>query len=145
MAIMRFSDAAAHAMLDGTGGLIGFLNTGAGVAQINYYNGTMVATGDTAIGSQVLLATLDYSDPVEAGASATRKVVFDPITTENAVADGVATFAIVLNANGDRAWACDVGNLSSTAAIKLGNTTFTTGLPVGLTSAEIAIPATITT
>lgn len=145
MAIMRFSDAAAHAMLDGTGGLIGFLNTGAGVAQIKYYNGTMVATGDTAIGSQVLLATLDYSDPVEAGASATRKVVFDPITTENAVGDGVATFAIVLNANGDRAWACDVGNLSSTAAIKLGNTTFATGLPVGLTSAEIAIPATITT
>lgn len=145
MAIIRFSEAAAHAMLEGSGGLIGFLNTGAGNATIEFYNGTMVATGDTAIGAQTLLCTLDFSDPIEAGAAASRAVALDTITGANAVDDGTGTFAIVYNANGDRAWASDVGNLSSTAAIKLGNTTFTTGLPVGLTSATISIPVTITT
>lgn len=145
MAIIRYSDAAAHAMLDGAGGLVGFLNTGAGAPTIAFYSGTMVATGDTAIGSQTLLVTLTFSDPIEAGAAASRTLTYDTITGANAVASGTGTFAIVFNGNGDRAWAADVGNLSSTASIKLGNTTFTSGLPVGLTAAATAIPVTITT
>jgi len=144
MAIVRYSDAAAHAMLDGAGGLVGFLNTGAGACEIEFYSGTMVATGDTAIGAQTLLCTVTCSDPVEAGAAASRSVTLDPITGANAVDDGVGTFAIFYNANGDRAFAVDVGNLSSSAVVKLGNTTFTTGLPVGITGWTISIPVTLT-
>jgi len=145
MAIMRFSTAAAHAMLDGTGGLVGYLNAGASAPNIKFYNGAMVATGDTALGAQVLLATLAFTDPIQAGVSANRAVVFAAITGANAVFDGTGTFAIVFNGNGDRAWACDVTLTAGTGAIKLGNTIFTNGLPVGLTESSISIPITIAT
>jgi len=142
MAITRYSDAAANAMLDS--GLIPFINSGAGNAEFEFYNGTILATGETAITTQTLLATIACSDPVEAGAAASRVVNFDTITGANAVDDGTGTFAILNNANGDRVAVYDVGNLSSTAAIKLGNTTFTTGLPSGLTGFTISVPVTLT-
>jgi len=142
MAITRYSNAAANAMLDS--GLIPYINSGAGAAEFEFYNGAILATGDTAITTQTLLATIVCSDPVEAGAAASREVAFDTITGANAVADGTGTFAILNNANGDRVAVYDVGNLSSTAAIKLGNTTFTTGLPSGLTGFTISVPVTLT-
>lgn len=143
MGTIRYSDAAAGAMLDGSGGLIGFLNTGAGTATIEFYNLTMPTTGDTALGSQVLLATLTLSDPVEAGASASRAVTLDTITGANAVADGTGTFAILYNANGDRAALVDVGNLTSSAVIKLSSTSFYSGQAVNLSAATISIPTTL--
>ena len=142
MSTIRYSDAASNAMLDI--GLVAFINSGAGAPEIEYYNGTMPATGDTAIGSQILLATLTCSDPWEAAAAASRSVAADAITGANAVADGSSTFAILLNGNGDRVLYADVGSLSSTAAAKLANTTFTSGLPIAITAASISIPVTIT-
>ena len=83
MSTIRYSDAASNAMLDS--GLVAYINTGAGAPEIEYYNGTMPATGDTAITTQVLLATLPCSDPWEAGAAASRSVAADTITGANAV------------------------------------------------------------
>ena len=128
-------------MLDS--GLIPYINDGAGNAEFEFYNGTILATGDTAITTQTLLATIACSDPVEAAAAASRSVDFDTITGANAVANGTGTFAILKNANGDRVAVYDVGNLSSSAAIKLGNTTFTAGLPAGLTGFSISVPVTL--
>ena len=142
MSTIRYSDAASNAMLDT--GLVAYINTGASAPQIKFYNGTMPATGDTAIGSQILLATLTCSDPWEAAAAASRSVAADAITGANAVADGTATFAILLNGNGDRVALMDVGNLSSSAAIKMSSTAFVTGQPVSMTSLTISIPATLT-
>lgn len=142
MSITRYSDAAANAMFDG--GLVAYINSGASAPEINFYNGTMPATGDTAITSQTLLGTLPCSDPFEAGAAAGREVEFDAITGANAVANGTSTFLEILNGNGDRVLYCDVGSLSSTAAAKMANTTFTSGLPIAVTAAAISIPVTIT-
>jgi succinate dehydrogenase/fumarate reductase cytochrome b subunit len=142
MSTIRYSDAASNAMLDT--GLVDYINTGAGAPEIEFYNSTMPATGDTAIAAQVLLATLTCSDPWEAGAAASRSVAADTITGANAVADGTATFAILYNGNGDRVALMDVGNLSSSAAIKMSSTAFVTGQPVSLTSLTISVPASLT-
>lgn len=141
MSTTRYSDAAANAMLDS--GLVPYINTGASAPQIKFYNGTMPATGDTAITSQTLLGTLTCSDPVEAGAAASRAVDFDTITGANAVAGGTCTFLEILNGNGDRALYADVGNLSSSAAAKMSSTTFVNGQPISITAASISIPVTI--
>lgn len=142
MATIRYSDAACNAMLDS--GLVAYINTGASAPEIKFYNGTMPATGDTAIGSQVLLATLTCSDPWEAGAAASRAVEADTITGANAVATGTATWGVLLNGNGDRVMLFDVGSLSSSAACKMSSTSFVSGQPVSLTAFEISIPATLT-
>lgn len=141
MSTIRYSDAAANAKLDI--GLVPYINTGASAPQIKFYNGTMPATGDTAITSQILLATLTCSDPWEAGAAASRSVASDAITGANAVADGTMTFAILLNGNGDRVALMDVGNLSSSAAIKMSSTAAVTGQPVSITALTISIPTTL--
>lgn len=141
MSATRYSDAAANSMFDG--GLVAYINTGAGVAQFKFYNGSMPATGDTAISGQTLLGTLDCSDPIEAGAAASRTLTFDTITGANAAATGTCTFLVLLNGNGDKVLYADVGSLSSTAACKLASTTFTSGLPIAITAAAISIPTTI--
>jgi hypothetical protein len=143
MAIVRYSDAAAAAMLDGPG-LIPYINAGTGNATIKFYTGTVPATGDTALGSQTLLATLTCADPVEAGAAASRTVTFDTITGANAVANGTSTFAIIENPDVDRVAVVDVGNTSSTATIKLTSTAFVSGQPAGLTALTVSIPVTLT-
>lgn len=142
MSTIRYSDAAANAMLDS--GLVPYINTGAGTPEIEFYNGTMPTTGDTAIGSQVLLATLTCSDPWEAGAAASREVAADTITGANAVASGTATWGVLLNGNGDRVCLFDVGGLSSSAAVKMSSTAFVSGQPVSLTALTISIPASLT-
>ena len=142
MATIRYSDAACNAMLDS--GLVTYINTGSGDPEIEIYNGTMPATGDTAIGSQTLLVTLPCSDPWEAGAAADRTVEADTITGANAVAGGTMTFGILLNGNGDRVALFDIGNLSSSAAVKMSSTTAVIGQPVSITALSITVPASLT-
>jgi len=140
MAIVRYSDGAAAAMLDG---LEGYINTGAGDAVFKFYTGTIPTTGDTAIGSQTLLATVTCSDPVETGPAASRELVYDTITGANAVADGVATFAAHISADDEPVAYFDVGNLSSSAALRMSSTSFVTGQPINITSMKLRVPVTI--
>ena len=67
MATIRPSLAVRNAQLDAINTLT---NAGAGAGTIKIYTGTIPTNEDTAIGSQVLLGTLTFTDPAASAASA---------------------------------------------------------------------------
>ena len=77
--------AAANAVVD-------LVDAGSGAGKLRIYDGTQAATADTAIGAQVLLAELTFSDPAFGNAS-------NGVATANAItADSSA------NATGTASW-----------------------------------------
>ena len=87
------------------------------------------------------LAVLKLSDPA-AGEAADSELVFNPIAEEDAaLAQGQASAAMVFDAAGEAVFACNVGDESSDAVIRLNTTRIFRGGPARLNSFRLMMPS----
>jgi hypothetical protein len=137
----QFADATVIAGLAAQGAL---MNTGF----LEIYSGTQPTDANTAIGAQVLLATLAFSatawgTPVASGSPGSRTVTMtaNTITGANAGATGTAAWARMYASNGTTVVAdCSVGTASTD--IVLNTVALVSGIPVSVTSLTITRPET---
>ena len=89
---------------------------------------------------QRVLAVLKLSSPATM-AAVDGEIEFEDIAEEDAaLAQGTATRARILAADGSEILTCDVGDTDSHAVIKLNTTKIFRGGPVRLTSFRLVIP-----
>lgn len=111
------------------------IDTGAGTAALNVYDGTPPANVDTALSGNTLLAELNLSNPafgaaadITPGARATANAITDDSSANNT---GTPTFYRVFNRNGDAV-------MQGTAGVGSGDLNFgasiVSGQPVSITS-----------
>jgi hypothetical protein len=128
MANVRISLAQRNAHLDALAAAIDAGTAGT----IKIYSGTQAATADTAIGAQVLLATLTFTDPCAPSASG-GVLTFSAITQDTAAdATNTATWARIATSAGTTIFDCDVG--TSGATINFTTVAFVTGAAIQMTS-----------
>jgi len=91
-------------------------------------------------GDQIVLAVLKLSDPATRVAGG-GELVFNTIAEEDAaVAQGSATTARLVAADGTEVFSCDVGDENSDAVIKLNTTKIYRNGPVRIRSFRLAMP-----
>lgn len=135
MATMKLSTAAANAVLSA---LLAQFDAGSGAATIKIYSGTIPATPDTAISSQVLLGTLVCSDPC--GSVADKTLTFGTIAQDaSADANGTATWARVAASDGSAVIDVDVTSSAGSGTIKLNTVAIRQGGPIQITSFVITV------
>jgi hypothetical protein len=133
---VRPTTAARNAQLTGIRDLI---DAGAAGGTINIYDGSQPATGDTAIGAQVLLGVLTFSGTC--GSVASGVLTFSTITEDSAAnATGNASWARIRDSNGVDVLDVDVG--TSGATINLNTVAIVLGGPIRMTSGTLTAPAT---
>jgi len=139
MSVLHLSTAARNAAVNSVVSLIDGGASDPGV--INIYDGTMPATPATAVSTQVLLATLTFSDPsFLTGSTANGAVAADEITPDSdAAATGTATWARILD--GDDAVVMDVDVGLSDATLILNTTSVVAGGTVSIASATFTMPS----
>ena len=138
MANMRIAEAVRNAMLDA---LIARLDADAGAGTLKIYSGTQPTNGDTAIGAQVLLATLTFST-TSAPAASGGVVTFNTITEDSSAdATNTAAWARIQDNSGDNVFDCDVSASGGGGTIELNTTSIVSGGPVQITSFTITFPA----
>lgn len=98
------------------------LSRGSGVARIRIYSGTRPAGGGTAT---TMLVEIALDDP--AGVVASGVLTLASSDLPLIVNSGVATWARIVNGNGDYSTDCDVSNTSGSAPIQLPDTTLFAG------------------
>ena len=137
MANVRITDALTLSMLelidDG-------IDSGAGAGTIKIYDSTQPTNADTAIGAQVLLATLTYSDPSKSTGTG-RTLTFNSITDDTSAVAGTAAWARIANSTGTTQFDCDVTATGGGGTIELNTVTIGTGVTVSITSFTMTIPA----
>lgn len=128
----RLTDLAANTMADAFAALF---NSG----YIRIYDGLQPATGDTAIGSQVLLAELRWN-ATAFGAAVAGVLTANAITGDaSANASGTAAWFRALESNGTtKLYDGSVG--VSNADLILSSVTIVLGQAVNITSGQIAVP-----
>ena len=114
------------------------LNAGSGPAEFRFYSGTMRATPNTAIGSQVLLATAVCSDPcaTHSGGVITFATITEDASTD---ADGTATWVALCDSTGAGVIDGDVTNNAGTGFVKLNTTAVVAGGPLRVLSAVLTV------
>ncbi len=112
-----------------------FLNLGTGVARIRLYGGTRRTSVTDAPGSP-LLAEVELDDP--AGTVTGAVLTLDSSADALVLVSGTATWAAVINGNGDSAFDCDVSYAAGTATVKIPSTTLFAGGAARLISATLA-------
>ena len=122
---LRLSVAARNAML---AALLASIDADAGPSRIEIYSGTAPANANAALSGNVLLATLNFSDPA-APAPSGGVLTFNAIATGTAVATGTATFARIRDNSGDVIFDCDVSDDAS-GVLNLNTVSIVTGGPV---------------
>ena len=115
-------------------GRLTFLNTGSGVAGVCVYGGVRPATAADAPGSTVLVQ-IDLTNP--AGSVATGSLTLTPVGANMVTASGLATWARVVNRNGDTAFDMDAGAIGSGAECELSDDTLFAGGMVTISSATL--------
>lgn len=114
--------------------VVGFLDTGATNASVNLYGGTRAATPANAPGTD-LLVSIPLTKPcgsVFAGALTLTQLQDGLIATT-----GIATWARVLNGNGDTAFDCDCGQGVGAWEVQLVTTSLYAGGGAHITSAVL--------
>lgn len=115
------------------------VDAGAGPGKLRIYSGAQPASADDAPGGATLLAELEFSEPC-AGEPVDGSLEFDPITKEDAaLATATATWARVVNGDGDTVFDCDVGEAGTT--VVLNETDLVAGGPVSITEFSLTMPA----
>lgn len=104
-------------------GVITFLGLGTPAAVARLYSGTRPAFGTAPTGT--LLVEIPLQEPI--GQVANGSLAITPSDEALILADGVATWARVLNGEGAIAWDCDVSNLAGTGEIRISSTTLYAG------------------
>ena len=113
------------------------MDAGAGPATLKVYTGSKPATPETAIGAQVLLGTLTFSDPCAADASG-GVLTFSSITQDPAAdASGTAAWARVADSNGVAIWDGTVTAVGGGGDFQLNIVSITAGGPIQMTSATL--------
>jgi len=133
----RLTNAAASAAADA---VVDLIDGGAGAGTIKIYTGTIPTDANTAIGAQVLLATLTFSDPAFGAASngvATASAITSDTTAD---ATGTATWARIADSNGTTIMDVTVG--TSGEDINLNTTSIVAGATVAITSLTYTQPKT---
>lgn len=112
------------------------LNAGSGPAKCKIYSGTIPATPDTAITSQVKLAELVCSDP--AATISGRTMTFGTITQDNlADATGTATWARFEDSSGNAVFDIDVTTTGGGGSATMPSTSVIANTPVTAPSVVI--------
>jgi len=136
LANFRITDAARSACADA---LVDLIDAGAGAGTIKIYDGSQPAGPSTAITSQVLLATLTWSDPAF-GAAASGVATASAVTDDSSAdATGTATWARIADSDGTAIFDCDVG--TSGATLNLNSVSIVAGGIVRITSFTVTMPA----
>lgn len=133
----RLTNAAASAAADA---VVDLIDAGAGAGTIKIYDGTIPATADTAIGAQVLLATLTFSDPAF-GAASNGVATASAITSDSSAdATGTATWARIASSTPTTVMDVTVG--TSGEDINFNTNSFVAGATISITSLTYTQPKT---
>lgn len=133
----RLSNAAASAAADA---VVDLIDAGAGAGTIKIYDGTIPTNANTAIGSQVLLATLTFSDPAF-GAASNGVATASAITSDSSAdATGTASWARIADSNGNTVMDVTVG--TSGEDIDFNTVSFVSGATIAISSLTYTQPKT---
>lgn len=133
----RLTNAAASAAADA---VVDLIDAGSGAGTIKIYDGTIPTNANTAVGSQVLLATLTFSDPAF-GAAANGVATASAITSDSSAdATGTASWARIADSNGTTIMDVTVG--TSGEDINFNTVSFVTGATIAITSLTYTQPKT---
>ena len=125
----RLSNAAASAAADA---VVDLIDAGAGAGSLKIYDGTIPTNANTAIGAQVLLATLTFSDPAF-GAASNGVATANAITSDSSAdATGTATWARIADSNGNTVMDVTVG--TSGEDINFNTVSFVSGATIAISS-----------
>lgn len=125
----QLTNASASAAADA---VVDKVDQGAAAGKLRIYDGAQAATADTAIGAQVLLAELTFSDPAF-GAAANGVATASAITTDSSAnATGTATWFRVVDSDGTAIWDGTVG--LATSDLILNAVAIAAGAAVSVTS-----------
>lgn len=119
----------------GLNGRLTFLSAGTGTAAVRIYGGTRPAFPTDAPGSAMLVAVTLTNPPGTVASGQLSLTATGPATV---VASGTATWARVINENGDAAFDMDVGLTGSGAELILTQTQLFVGGQVSITSAVLS-------
>lgn len=133
----RLTNAAASAAANA---VVDLIDAGAGAGTIKIYSGTIPTNADTAIGAQVLLATLTFSDP--AFGNAADGVATASAITSDTSADATNTAAWARIADSTGATVMDVTVGTSGDDINFNTVSFVTGATVAITALTYTQPKT---
>jgi len=115
-------------------GRLTFLNTGTGTAALRVYGGTRPASVNDVPGTDLLVA-IPLQDPV--GVVSAGTLVLNPADTGLIATTGTATWARVVNQNGDTAFDMDAGLEGSGAECVLTEVDLYAGALVSVVSAVL--------
>lgn len=133
----RLTNASASAAADA---VVDRIDAGAGAGTIKIYTATIPTDADTAIGAQVLLATLTFSDPAF-GAASNGVATASAITSDSSAdATGTAAWARIADSTGTTVMDVTVG--TSGDDINFNTVSFVTGATVSITSLTYTQPKT---
>lgn len=136
MAWVRLSTSARNAAVNAVAAQI---DASASAGMIKLYTGTAPASPDTAISSQVLLATLTFSDPAF-GSAVTGTASANTIAADtSADATGTVTWARVIDSAGNAVMDIDVG--TSLATLNLSTVSIVAGATVQVVSFSLTMPS----
>ena len=131
----RLSNAAASAAADA---VVDLIDAGAGAGSLKIYDGTIPTNANTAIGAQVLLATLTFSDPAF-GAASNGVATASAITSDSSAdATGTATWARIADSNGNTVMDVTVG--TSGEDINFNTVSFVSGATIAISSLTYTQP-----
>jgi hypothetical protein len=118
--VIAISTALKNARLES---VVAFLQTGTAAATANVYDGVRPALG--AVPAGTLLVAIPLPAPV--GTVSSGVLTLTPTTDALNAATGQATWARIVNGNGDLAWDCDVSDASGSGELVLTATTLYIG------------------
>lgn len=121
--------------------IVDLIDAGAGAGTIKIYTGSQPTDPQTALGAQVLLATLTFSDPAfgNAGASVAGRADASSITADSSIdATGTATWARIADSNAVTRMDVTVG--TSGADINFNSVSFVSGGTASITSMTVTCP-----
>ena len=135
----NLANATAKALADTFDGRV---NLGAGAGTLKIYSGSVPTDSDTALGAQVLLATLTFSDPAFGNASDANpggRVTASAITADSSAdATGTAAFFRILDSDANVVCQGSVG--TSGSDINFNTVSFVSGAEISVTSLTVTIP-----
>jgi len=134
--VVRFSRAVSTTVVND---IKAALDAGSGAATIKLYTGTMPATPETGITSQVLLGTCTCTDPVgtESGGTLTLSAITSDPVADNS---GTATWARYATSAGVAIFDADVGVIGSGAFLEMVVNNIAAGAPIAITAGTIRLP-----
>lgn len=138
MATVNLSTAAQNA---GAEAITDLVDAGTGDGVIKLYADTIPTNANTAVGSQVLVSTHNFS-AVAFGAASSGTVSADTIDDDtSAAATDTVTWARVLDSDANVVMDVDVGEAASGAVLILDDTSVTIGDTVSISSFDFTMPA----